>query len=157
MTEFDWNFTSIHSSSQRIARRTGADLPTILLVVHPGHGLITQFRVMNMLLVACQDLLSLRLRTFRPLSLQHPHTRRLILQKEHCYSPPNKWQLELQLFVSVWFQVLFHGPSGLLFTFPSRYLFTIDHFRVFSLTGQSRQIRTRFLVSRPTQEYNHIL
>ena len=33
----------------------------------------------------------------------------------------------LQLHVSIRFQILFHRPPGLLFTFPSRYLFTIDH------------------------------
>ena len=27
----------------------------------------------------------------------------------------------LSLLVSIWFQVLFHSPSGVLFTFPSRY------------------------------------
>ena len=32
---------------------------------------------------------------------------------------------ELQLFVSTRFQILFHSPPGVLFTFPSRYLFTI--------------------------------
>ena len=32
----------------------------------------------------------------------------------------------LPLFVSTRFQVLFHSPSGVLFTFPSRYWFTID-------------------------------
>ena len=34
---------------------------------------------------------------------------------------------ELPQFVSVRFQVLFHSPSGVLFTFPSRYWFTIGH------------------------------
>src|SRR5699024_11437490 len=33
----------------------------------------------------------------------------------------------LRLLVSTRFQVLFHSPSGLLFTFPSRYWFTIGH------------------------------
>src|SRR5699024_1841973 len=33
----------------------------------------------------------------------------------------------LWLFVSTRFQVLFHPPSGVLFTFPSRYWFTIGH------------------------------
>src|SRR3990167_1449144 len=32
----------------------------------------------------------------------------------------------LPLFVSTRFQILFHSPSGVLFTFPSRYWFTID-------------------------------
>jgi hypothetical protein len=49
------------------------------------------------------------------------------------------------------FQDLFHRPSGLLFTFPSRYLCTIGHGFVFSLGGWSPQIRAGFLVSRPTQ------
>ena len=49
------------------------------------------------------------------------------------------------------FQVLFHSPSGVLFTFPSRYCFTIGHGRVFSLGGWSPQIPTGFLVSRRTQ------
>ena len=35
------------------------------------------------------------------------------------------------------FQVLFHSPRGVLFTFPSRYWFAIGHRRVFSLGGWS--------------------
>ena len=33
----------------------------------------------------------------------------------------------LPFLVSVWFQILFHPPPGVLFTFPSRYWFTIGH------------------------------
>ena len=33
----------------------------------------------------------------------------------------------LRLLVGTQFQDLFHSPPGVLFTFPSRYLFTIDH------------------------------
>ena len=40
----------------------------------------------------------------------------------------------------------------MLFTFPSRYWFTIGLMGVFSLTGWSRQIRAGFLVSRLTQD-----
>ena len=40
----------------------------------------------------------------------------------------------------------------MLFTFPSRYLFTIGLSGVFSLTGWSRWIQTGFLVSRLTQD-----
>ena len=47
---------------------------------------------------------------------------------------------------------LFHSPSGVLFTFPSRYFCTIGHPFVFSLGGWSPQIRTGFHVSRPTQD-----
>jgi hypothetical protein len=49
------------------------------------------------------------------------------------------------------FQVLFHSPSGVLFTFPSRYWFTIGHGRVCSLGGWSPQLPTGFLVPRRTQ------
>ena len=40
----------------------------------------------------------------------------------------------------------------MLFTFPSRYWFTIGLLRVFSLAGWSRRIHTGFLVSRATQD-----
>ena len=58
--------------------------------------------------------------------------------------------LSLRPLVSAWFQVLFHSPPGVLFTFPSRYLFAIGHERVFSLTRWSSQIPTGFHVSRLT-------
>ncbi|EZU73576.1 hypothetical protein U991_01373, partial [Staphylococcus aureus 1111100370] len=56
------------------------------------------------------------------------------------------------LLVSTRFQVLFHSPSGVLFTFPSRYWFTIGHQRVFSLRRWSSQIPTEFHVLRRTQD-----
>ena len=58
--------------------------------------------------------------------------------------------LSLRLLVGARFQVLFHSPSGVLFTFPSRYWFTIGHERVFSLRRWSSRIPTGFLVSRGT-------
>src|SRR5690349_11602757 len=60
-------------------------------------------------------------------------------------------ELGLPLFVCMRFQDLFHSPSGVLFTFPSRYWCTIGHGRVCSLGGWSPQIPTGFLVSRRTQ------
>ena len=66
-------------------------------------------------------------------------------------STKSTWSLALPLLVSIRFQVLFHSPPGVLFTFPSRYWFTIGHSLVFSLAGWSRPIQTGFLVSRPTQ------
>src|SRR5512136_500399 len=58
----------------------------------------------------------------------------------------------LPQFVGTRFQVLFHSPPGVLFTFPSRYWFTIGHQEVFSLGRWSPQIPTGFLVSRGTRE-----
>ena len=54
--------------------------------------------------------------------------------------------------VSTRFQVLFHSPSGVLFTFPSRYLSAIGRWRIFSLGRWSSRIPTGFLVSRGTWE-----
>ena len=56
----------------------------------------------------------------------------------------------LYLLVNIGFQVLFHSPPGVLFTFPSRYFFTIGHQVVFSLMGWSPHIHTRFHVPRIT-------
>ena len=39
--------------------------------------------------------------------------------------PNPKVEVVLPALVGTWFQVLFHSPLGVLFTFPSRYLFTI--------------------------------
>ena len=59
--------------------------------------------------------------------------------------------LGLRPLVSAWFQVLFHSPPGVLFTFPSRYLFAIGHQGVFRLGGWSPHVQTGFHVSRLTQ------
>ena len=56
----------------------------------------------------------------------------------------------LRRIVSTRFQVLFHSPPGVLFTFPSRYLSAIGHQVVFRLTRWSWQIRTGFLGPRAT-------
>jgi hypothetical protein len=52
----------------------------------------------------------------------------------------------LRRFVGTRFQVLFHSPPGVLFTFPSRYWFTIGRQVVFSLRGWSPQIHAEFHV-----------
>ena len=63
----------------------------------------------------------------------------------------------LHLLVSIRFQVLFHSPPGVLFTFPSRYWFTIGHDLVFSLAGWSRLFPAGFHVPRRTQVPSHRL
>ncbi len=67
------------------------------------------------------DSLSLRLHFFS-LTSHANVTRRFILQKARRHT-----LIVLRLFVGTRFQVLFHSPSGVLFTFPSRYWFTIGH------------------------------
>ena len=59
-------------------------------------------------------------------------------------NPGASSQAGLRPLVSTQFQVLFHSPPGVLFTFPSRYLSAIGHQGVFRLTGWSPQIHTEF-------------
>ena len=60
----------------------------------------------------------------KPLALPRTVTRRLIMQKARRYT---SYRIVLRLLVGMQFQVLFHSPLGVLFTFPSRYWFTIGH------------------------------
>ena len=53
----------------------------------------------------------------------------------------------LYVLVNARFQVLFHSPSGVLFTFPSQYYYSIGHWVVFRLGGWSPHIPTGFHVS----------
>jgi hypothetical protein len=63
----------------------------------------------------------------------------------------------LPLLVNIGFQILFHSPPGVLFTFPSRYFFTIGHQIVFSLGGWSPLLPTGFHVSRGTLDHGYKL
>ena len=56
------------------------------------------------------------------------------------------------MLVNIRFQVLFHSPPGVLFTFPSQYCSTIGHQVVFRLGGWSPRLLTGFLVSADTKD-----
>ena len=100
----------------------------------------------------CSDSLSLRLRLIG-LTLLRTVTRRLIKQKARRHPVAAQGDdIGLRLLVGIRFQVLFHSPLGVLFTFPSRYWFTIGHQRVFSLGRWSPRLPTGFHVSRGTWE-----
>ena len=73
------------------------------------------------------------------------------MQKARRHQASNKLNTRLRLVVGIRFQVLFHSPSGVLFTFPSRYWFTIGHKSIFSLMPWSAQIPTGFHVPRSTR------
>ena len=75
-----------------------------------------------------------------------PATRWLILQKARRHTIK-----VLRLLVGARFQVLFHSPPGVLFTFPSRYWCAIGHRVVLRLGWWSTQVRTGFHVPGPTQ------
>src|SRR4029450_9070634 len=91
------------------------------------------------------DSLSLRLR-FLNLAVEQQLAGSLC--KRHAVTG----QSLLRPLVSTRFQVLFHSPSGVLFTFPSRYSFTIGRQGVLSLAGWSPRVPTRFPVPGRTQE-----
>ena len=58
--------------------------------------------------------------------------------------------IALELLVGMRFQVLLTPLTGVLFTFPSRYLFTIGRQGVFSLIQWSGRIHAEFHVHRIT-------
>ena len=72
-------------------------------------------------------------------------TRRTVLQKVRGSALFAVPQL-----VNTGFQVLFHSPPGVLFTFPSQYFSSIGHQVVFRLGGWSPLLPGRFLVSART-------
>ena len=88
------------------------------------------------------------------LTSQHIVTRRPVLQKVRDHT--GIATVVLSLLVSLWFQVLFHSPSGVLFTFPSRYCFSIGHQVVFSLRRWASRVPTEFLVLDGTLDTHYI-
>ena len=76
------------------------------------------------------------------------------LKLARCYNSPDRSTKSttsrfnaLCPFVSTRFQVLFHSPPGVLFTFPSRYCSSIGHQVVFRLGWWSTHVPTGFHVS----------
>ena len=61
------------------------------------------------------------------------------------------------MLVNIRFQVLFHSPPGVLFTFPSQYCFTIGHQVVFRLGGWSPRVLCGFHVSADTLDTGRCL
>ena len=98
------------------------------------------------------DLVSLRISCFAVSPCQHPQLAGPFYKKYavalSCIALPPV--------VNTGFQVLFHSPPGVLFTFPSRYCFSIGHWVVFSLGGWSPRLPTRFPVSRGTPDPAHL-
>ena len=108
-------------------------------VDHPVSGLLrlTIFALFRLGFPSAPDLQSLT----SPASV----TRRTVLQKVRGCT----YKVLPQL-VDTGFQVLFHSPPGVLFTFPSRYSFTIGHQVVFRLGGWSPRLHAGFHVSDTT-------
>ena len=147
ISEFDWNFSASHKSSVRVSGHIGSVLHSVSPLLQPAQGQITRFRVYcNVLKIA---LLRLAFATAPHILLNLArHNNSPVHSAKGTLSPING----LELFVSIRFQYLFHSPPGVLFTFPSRYLYTIGHQRVFSLAGWAPRIPTRLHVPRRTQD-----
>src|SRR5438128_3093045 len=97
---------------------------------------------------ASDALFGLAFATAPPHGLTSPHTTNS--QAHSSKGTPSPVLSRLRRFVGTRFQVLFHSPPGVLFTFPSRYLSAIGHQGVFRLRGWSPQIRTGFHGPRAT-------
>ena len=93
---------------------------------------------------------------FRPLQTRFPcgssalHLNLATYHNSLARSTKSTWSLALPLLVSTGFQVLFHSPPGVLFTFPSRYYSTIGHRLVFRLGGWAPRLHTGFHLSGAT-------
>ena len=61
----------------------------------------------------------------------------------------------LCVLVNIRFQVLFHSPPGVLFTFPSQYCSTIGHRVVFRLGGGAPRLLCGFHVPADTLDTDH--
>ena len=87
----------------------------------------------------------------RAIRLLSKLTRRLIKQKarHHCRGSSDT-------LLAYGFRYYFTPLTAVLFTFPSRYLFTIGHWLVFSLMPWSAHVHARFHVYRITQDFRHV-
>ena len=113
---FDWNFSPIHSSSPPFSTDVWFGPPcdpthtsTWPWIGHPVSGLRHATIALIRLAFASAPILQI-------LTSLHNVTRRSVLQKVH-----DRASFALSLLVNTGFQVLFHSPPGVLFTFPSRY------------------------------------
>jgi hypothetical protein len=107
---------------------------------------------------ACDSnaLFRLAFATAPPHRLTSPHTitRRLILQKARSHITNEASLVHAPTACRHTVSGTISRPlTGALFTFPSRYSFTIGHQEVFRLTRWSWQIHTRFHEPRATREH----
>ena len=114
---FDWNFSAIHRSSPPFSTDVWFGPPwsftstsTWPWIGHPVSGLRHATKAPS------SDSLSLRLRSSQNLTSPVSVTRRTVLQKVR-----GSTHMVVPQLVNTGFQVLFHSPPGVLFTFPSQY------------------------------------
>ncbi len=123
ITEFDKLFTPYHKSSDGFERPTGSGLHDLLQSLHPAHGKLIPLRVVPLLPI----FRAIHAR-FHCASVGFPLRQGIKVHSPAHSSigtPSPHVNMKLRLLVGVWFQIYFTPLSGVLFTFPSRYLFTI--------------------------------
>ncbi len=98
-------------------------------------------------------LFGLAFATATPHGLTSPRTTNS--QAHSSKGTPSPLLGRLRRIVGARFQVLFHSPPGVLFTFPSRYSSAIGHQGVFRLTRWSWQIHGRLQESAATREHTN--
>jgi len=147
---FDWHFTTTHSSSHDFSTSTRFGPPREFnpaspwpWVDHPVSGLLRQTIALLRLAFASAPVL--------------PHLNLAWHSNSPVRSAKSTRSLPLPLLVDTRFQVLFHSPPGVLFTFPSRYYSTIGRKVVFSLGRWSSLLPTGFLVSRGTRDVPRLI
>ena len=144
---FDWPFTPTHRSSKNFSTFTGSALHPEAIgtsacpwVDHP---------VSRLPLLAKRPVQARFRSASVPEALKLASKAQLVgsLCKRHAVTP----SAGLRPLVSTRFQVLFTPLLRVLFTFPSRYWYTIGLSGVFSLGGWSPRVQAGFLVPRPTR------
>ena len=114
ISRLDWNFSAIHRSSPPFLTDVWFGPPwnftstsTCTWIGHLVSGLLHA--------------------TLRPFETRFPfgsgalHLNLATYSNSPARSTKSTWSLSLPLLVNIGFQVLFHSPPGVLFTFPSRY------------------------------------
>ena len=136
---FDWNFSPIHTSSPPFSTDVGSAPPLPLTAAstwtwidHPVSGL----HILTLALFRLGFPTAPRLRR---LTLPACTTRRTVLQKVRGSAYKAVPQL-----VNTGFQVLFHSPPGVLFTFPSQYYALSVTKEYLALRGGSRSFPQGF-------------
>ena len=143
ISELDWNFSAIHKSSPHFSTCVWFGPPRCLTTASTCSWI-------------GRPVSGLQQATYRPIKTRFPcgsGAERLNLAAYHnslarsTKSTMLHFLIVLHLFVSIGFQVLFHSPPGVLFTFPSRYCYSIGHQVVFSLGGWAPLLPTGLHVS----------
>ena len=116
ISRFVWNFSAIHKSSPTISTGVGSALHKLYLCFSLLMDRSSGFGSTSCYFPALFRLAFASAPRLYRLTSQHNVTRRPVLQKVRHHT-----RVVLCLLVSIRFQVLFHSPPGVLFTFPSRY------------------------------------